>query len=313
MNEPGACLLCGSGPAIETLVEVGEVRILQCPGCRLVYQDQRSMQVDLSEVYRNLYADCRPARSVADQVDVRAKPGLRAADLLAEASDRHKSPGRVLDIGCSYGDVMAAFSSAGWHASGLDLSPAAVASVRSRNMDCTLSSVDDYAPDGLFDAVVLSHVLEHCRDPIATLLRVKGWLAPLGTVHVRVPNERSAILVRSALLRLGNLKPFEHLFYFDADTLARVMSMAGLRCEIRTNGRMGLGGVLNLLIRKNIVLRQDWQQKNYRTPSESKRGYLRVLGLYEKTLSLLDLIPCSGNDQELCVIGVTGLKEQDRA
>jgi 2-polyprenyl-3-methyl-5-hydroxy-6-metoxy-1,4-benzoquinol methylase len=46
--------------------------------------------------------------------------------------------------------------------------------------------------DSKFDAIFLTHVLEHLDDPIAVLKRCRGWLHPGGKLFVAVPNAHAA-------------------------------------------------------------------------------------------------------------------------
>lgn len=50
---------------------------------------------------------------------------------------------------------------------------------------------EEYEPAGLFDTVILGHVLEHVLDPGCILRRVGRWLAPGGVVCASVPNAYS--------------------------------------------------------------------------------------------------------------------------
>lgn len=68
---------------------------------------------------------------------------------------------------------------------------------------------EDYQPTGLFDAVVLGHVLEHVADPVNLLKAVGPWLSEGGAVYASVPNARS--LHRQAAVLMGLLDT-EHTF-----------------------------------------------------------------------------------------------------
>lgn len=50
---------------------------------------------------------------------------------------------------------------------------------------------EDFHPDRPFDAVFLTHVLEHLADPVAVLAKVRTWLKPGGVACIATPNSRS--------------------------------------------------------------------------------------------------------------------------
>jgi trans-aconitate methyltransferase len=62
---------------------------------------------------------------------------------------------------------------------------------------------EKYQPDGLFDAVYATGVLEHVEDPATLLSRLRGWLAPGGHLVVVVPHALS--LHRRLGVKMGKL------------------------------------------------------------------------------------------------------------
>jgi 2-polyprenyl-3-methyl-5-hydroxy-6-metoxy-1,4-benzoquinol methylase len=98
-------------------------------------------------------------------------------------------PGTLLDVGCGRGDLGAAFARRGWRVSGVDPSAEACAAARRQGVDArpgTLESVEFEA--GSFDAVVMSHSLEHVPDPRAELARIHRLLRPGGSILISLPN-----------------------------------------------------------------------------------------------------------------------------
>jgi SAM-dependent methyltransferase len=98
-------------------------------------------------------------------------------------------PGAVLDVGCGRGDLGAALARRGWRVAGIDPSPSACAIARTRGVEAEIGTLDSVRPDAAsFDAVVMSHSLEHVPDPRAELSRVLRVLRPGGLVVISVPN-----------------------------------------------------------------------------------------------------------------------------
>ena len=96
---------------------------------------------------------------------------------------------RLLDIGCGNGDFLALAKEAGWNVFGCDPDPSARsiasqsgAEIRAGGAEAWLESA------GSFDAVTMSHVLEHVPDPVTTLQEVHALLRPGGFLYLELPN-----------------------------------------------------------------------------------------------------------------------------
>jgi 2-polyprenyl-3-methyl-5-hydroxy-6-metoxy-1,4-benzoquinol methylase len=59
------------------------------------------------------------------------------------------------------------------------------------NVTKVRSLIEAFTPPGVFETVIIDHVLEHVADPQSILGRVQRWLAPNGRLIVGVPNARS--------------------------------------------------------------------------------------------------------------------------
>ena len=55
-----------------------------------------------------------------------------------------------------------------------------------------LSRFEAFTPDALFDAVFLTHTLEHLDEPVELLRRIGTWLTPTGRLFLVVPNAHAA-------------------------------------------------------------------------------------------------------------------------
>ena len=98
--------------------------------------------------------------------------------------------GRLLDLGSGSGAFLVQMAALGWRAQGIDPDPAAVASAREAGLDVTQGTLDDLDLDehaGAFDAVTLSHVIEHLHDPAEDLRRVHRLLRPGGLIWIATP------------------------------------------------------------------------------------------------------------------------------
>ncbi len=99
---------------------------------------------------------------------------------------------RVLDIGCGYGAVARSIAQhvPGAQVTGIDIEPKNVAQARAADNPANLAFVEGDAteafPDGAWDVVVLSNVLEHIDDRPGFLANIRKTLRP-GQLLIRVP------------------------------------------------------------------------------------------------------------------------------
>ena len=106
--------------------------------------------------------------------------------LVLETIDRHaRAGGRVLDVGCGTGFLLERLAGRGFSGIGVDLSPESVAHASRRLAEIgasdRLSAVVGSAyepPEGPFDLICLTDVLEHLEDPRACLRALASRLAP---------------------------------------------------------------------------------------------------------------------------------------
>jgi 2-polyprenyl-3-methyl-5-hydroxy-6-metoxy-1,4-benzoquinol methylase len=155
-------------------------------------------------------------------------PRLRAIiDSETRGLPRPGPGAKLLDIGCGAGAFLEWAGEAGWEAVGLDVDQAAVTNARSRGLDVRLGTVDVLDEQASFDAITMSHVIEHVHDPGTLLKRVRALLKPGGTFWVETPNMDSAGHKAFGKSWLG-LDPPRHLVLFRPSSLRALINSAGL-------------------------------------------------------------------------------------
>lgn len=157
---------------------------------------------------------------------------------IAEHALRLLPPGgRVLDVGCASGGLLALLRPAAGHLAGLELSASAAQAAAAIGDHVVCGALED--PDlpfepGSFDLVILADVLEHLADPAAGLRRAAAWCRPGAAVLVSVPNV-AHWHARLTLLRgrwpQDDSGTFDasHLRWFTRESLRGLLTDAGLR------------------------------------------------------------------------------------
>jgi 2-polyprenyl-3-methyl-5-hydroxy-6-metoxy-1,4-benzoquinol methylase len=134
---------------------------------------------------------------------------------------------KLLDVGCGEGLSLHVLSRVGWQVEGQDVDAQALAVTARRGIRVKQGQLADcgYA-DGTFDAVTMSHVIEHVHDAEALLREIHRILRPGGTLVSITPNVDSA-----ALQRFGSnwihLDPPRHLTLFTAAASHTIARRAG--------------------------------------------------------------------------------------
>lgn len=233
--EPRAerCIVCGGGDLVPHLhttdllqQKPGTFTLERCRGCDHVFQNPRLSLAGLDFYYRDFY-DGLGEDGLEAIFGYSTEPYLSRARLLAGTA----RPRRWLDVGCGHGHFSCAarelFPEARFD--GLDLSESVEEAARRGWIDQGHRGLfTDLAPRvaGAYDAVTMSHYLEHTLDPRAEIHAAALALSPGGTLLIEVPDPECVMGRVMGRWWLPWFQP-QHLHLLSTRNLARILRDEG--------------------------------------------------------------------------------------
>ena len=246
------------------LTAPGTWSLWRCAGCRSAYLDPRPTQASIGRAYEQYYTHAaaktphlktgfarlkdmlgngyrnrhygtalHPSSSLGAVVAALIPATRRRMDhnfrFLPRLDGGNK---RLLDVGCGAGYFLTVAREAGWECSGAEPDPAAAANATARGLDVRQGGIDAWhdSPTG-FDAVTMSHVMEHVPDPRETVEAVFDLLKPGGQFYLETPNIDA--LSHGAFGRdWRGLETPRHLVLFTLESLTGLLKNSGFT-EIR--------------------------------------------------------------------------------
>lgn len=271
------CRLCGAPGELrysairDRLFGVpGTWNVRQCAGCALAWLDPRPLDDEIGKLYPEYQTHAAPTRLPHALPDLR---GSIRREILAttfgyrELADGARrtvagrilsrtglvtdtvgvtvgwlpghTRGRLLDVGCGHGAFLAVMRDLGWKVAGVELDPVAVTVARDHfGLDINQGPLEEARfSDNQFDAITISHVIEHVADPVGLLRECHRILEPGGRIVVVTPNIES-LGHRIFGEAWRGLEVPRHLVLFSTRSLRRCAEGAGLRVlELRTMAR----------------------------------------------------------------------------
>jgi len=249
------CPLCGgTGDILHPKMQdrmfaiPGNWPLKQCsnPECGLCWQDPSPVESDIPLFYASYFTHERSdsKQRLSSQLYSLLYGGYMLASRIPSAllglnkathQIRHMflndmKPGSLLDVGCGNGDFLHRMHDLGWSATGIDFDGKAIENAKKMYGDgltfLNTDLPDAKFPDSSFDAVTMSHVIEHVPDPVALLIEVRRILKAGGRLVITTPNIRSFGHEKFQDCWAGLDSP-RHLQVFSLPALQRCARQAG--------------------------------------------------------------------------------------
>jgi 2-polyprenyl-3-methyl-5-hydroxy-6-metoxy-1,4-benzoquinol methylase len=216
--EDVACDLCGARRTRPFTRRQG-MQVVRCLGCGMVYVSPR---LDAQALERH-YNSGESSR-IEYYLDVEVADRRSFAEVLERAEQLVPGRGDLLDIGPNVGTCLEVARERGWRVHGVEINADAARYCREkRGLDVITGTLEpETYPPGRFDVVLMGDVIEHVASPKDLMKTVARILRPGGAVLVSTPD------ISGWAARLLQVKPVEHIHYFDPRTMERLVRETGL-------------------------------------------------------------------------------------
>jgi len=224
--DPGSCAVCG-GSGLEGLFFRHGQRVWRCRSCGVRFLHPQPSDAVLQFIYTDGYflgGDDAEGRACTAAL----KAATAALYLDRLRAFRGEDGGRLLEVGCGDGWLLAKAQARGYDVSGAEISAHAAEEANRRlgGRRVAVGSLEDMAlSEAAFDAVLCADVVEHVRSPLPFLRRLQRALRPGGALLLVTPSldSWSARVLRRHWMEYK----VEHLFYFGNRSLRLALRAAG--------------------------------------------------------------------------------------
>jgi 2-polyprenyl-3-methyl-5-hydroxy-6-metoxy-1,4-benzoquinol methylase len=195
------------------------MQVVRCLGCGLVYVNPR-----LDAEARHRHYNHGESSRIEYYVDAEAADRRSFAEVLDRAERLMPGKGELLDIGPNIGTCLVLARERGWRVRGIEINAEAARYCReARGLEVMTGTLQaETYPEGRFDVVLMGDVIEHVASPTDMMGMVARILRPGGVALVSTPD------IGGWAARLLQVKPVEHIHYFDASTMERLVRQARL-------------------------------------------------------------------------------------
>ncbi len=223
-----ACAVCGSDRFVPFLEKDG-YRIVRCAACSFLFVHPTPDPATLRALYTDpAYFRSEGPLGYADYAALRSFWEAQARERLS-VIECYVDRGTLLDVGCAIGIFLKVAQERGWEVSGIEIAPEAAHEAERLTGCRVVSSPELLLREGrTFDVITLWEYLEHVPDPRAELQRFYRLLRPGGLLALSTPNAGHRLVQRAPAL-WKEFKPPEHLNFFTAETLLRLLVACGFQ------------------------------------------------------------------------------------
>jgi hypothetical protein len=226
------CPVCNNADKFLILAEKDryglECTTVICKKCGLLITSPRMTQLSYNEFYDREYRKLYSASEVSTDsyFNKQYSHGILICNFIKYHLKINDFNNKfVVEIGCSAGGILKAFSDGGASVQGLDLGKSYLNYGKERfNLSLNYGTIHDFEFNKSPDIIIYSHVLEHILDLEKELLRIRQISNENTVIYIEVPGVLNIHNVyRDFLLYLQNA----HIYHFSLKSLQNLFSKYG--------------------------------------------------------------------------------------
>ncbi len=222
-----------------TDIVMPEGPLLSCNACgQLVSQISEADYLRSMQAFDDAGFNLPDARAAARRA---RHAGARLARIRALLGGRLDRRPRLIDVGCSRGDFVAAATASAFDAEGVEPAPqiAAAARAAGRKVHTGLLEEQQFA-DAQFDAVSLFEVVEHLRAPLVLMRECRRILRPGGVMLLSTGNAASwtARVMKARWDYFQTEKDAGHVSFFNPRSIALLAERTGFEVAAVVTSRV---------------------------------------------------------------------------
>ena len=209
------CNLCNSKEYCR-IFKVGSSFLVKCRKCNFIYLNPIPTDRELRKYYARL------STVSIEPIDKSPIEYDRSVERL-QLIEKNIKKGKILDVGSGGSNFLFIAKSKGWETFSIEIRKEAKKLLKMHSIKILY---ERKIPNGFFNAITLSQVLEHLSDPSKKLKFYYNNLASGGIIVIEVPNIESlgARLMKDKWYFIKNP---EHLSYFSKSTLTKILKKFG--------------------------------------------------------------------------------------
>ena len=194
-----------------------ELSIVVCKECGLAYLNPQPTEEMYTAFYRTYGRKNRGVESlIKEKEDQRGYIGRIAPHV--------RKDNRILDMGCGKGIFLHFLKEAGYtDVRGIELSEDEIVFAKSTfGVEVDYATIESYA-GRKFDFISLIALIEHFKNPRASVAAARDALADDGLLFISTPNVKKMVLRKG----IDQYFKFVHTYYFSLTTLTSIIQQAG--------------------------------------------------------------------------------------
>ena len=181
---------------------------------------RRNKKINYQNYYKNVTDPDGKKRNLIKE----KKSKIKQFKIILDYLNTNRKKKKILDLGCGYGWMLSELDKKLWLRHGVEISKDCYSTAK-KNMEFIEENIESYK-DNFFDVVTAIHLIEHIKDPLKYLKKIKQKIKKNGTIIIETPDFDSE-MARMYKDKFRLLHDKTHISLFSLDSLTRMLRDQG--------------------------------------------------------------------------------------